>query len=94
MDDEREVLGEEGLEPRTQRRRVTLFVVGVVLIVLAALNLTSAGYGTRVRREFADRRSYDMIKPQVHRALPRTLMLGLGGLTLLLVGARLGRSRD
>lgn len=59
--------------------------LGIVLIIAATLNMTSAGYGTSVRREF--RRSYDMIKNDVHAALPRTVLLGGLGL-LLLVGFR------
>ena len=78
------------------RRRASwaLTGLGVAAIVGAALWLSSAGYGTRVRRAFADRRSYDMVKPAVHRALPGVAALGLGGLGLLLAGARMRRPRS
>ena len=79
----------------TPRRTVAgrwLIALGVLSIVLAALHLANAGYGSTVRREFANRRSYDMVKPAVHRALPRTLLLGRGGRGLALAGARLGRA--
>jgi hypothetical protein len=68
-----------------------LIAAGILSIVLAALHLASAGYGSSVRRGFANRRSYDMVKPDVHRALPRTFLLGIGGLAVVLVGARLAR---
>ena len=87
-------MDEEPQDPALQRRRLTLQVIGVVLIVLGTLNLTVAGYGTEVRRDFAQRRSYDMIKPRVQAALPRTAVLGLGGLCLILYAAGLGRTRD
>lgn len=79
------------LSPRRVAACRGLIAAGVVAIILAALNLSSAGYGSTVRRGFANRRSYDMVKPDVHRALPKTLFLGVGGLALVLVGARLGR---
>ncbi len=87
-------MDEEPQDPTLRKKRLVLQVLGVLLIVLATLNLTVAGYGTEVRRGFAQRRSYDMIKPRVQSALPRTAILGLGGLTLLLYSAQLGRSRD
>lgn len=65
--------------------------LGVALIALAALHLAAAGYGTRPRRDFAERRSYDMVKPAVHRALPRSALLGTAGLAFVLAGGRLRR---
>lgn len=64
---------------------------GLVLIVGATLWLANVGYGGHVRRQFAQRRSYDMVKTSVHEVLPRVLLVGLGGLGLILLGARLRR---
>ena len=65
--------------------------VGLALIVAATLWLAIVGYGGHVRRQFAERRSYDMVKTSVHQALPGVLLTGLGGLGLILLGARLRR---
>ena len=65
---------------------------GVILIVCATLNLSRAGYGMRPRRDFAQRKSYDMVKPDVHRALPLTIVLGMGGLILILAAGRVRRA--
>jgi hypothetical protein len=71
-----------------------LIGAGIVLIVAATLTLSSAGYGTEVKREFSQRRSYDMIKPAVHKAMPRAVLLGLGGLVLILIGAQFRRGAE
>lgn len=60
-------------------------------IVIAALNLANAGYGTTPRRDFAQRRSYDMVKQDTHRAFPVTVLLGVGGLFAAMAGSRLAR---
>jgi len=79
---------------RARRWGWALGACGVLLIVVAALMLASAGYGTRVRREFADRRSYDMVKPAVHRALPRVALTAALGVGLSIAGSRLRRGRS
>lgn len=72
------------------RRRGSLSIgAGLVLIVAATLWVSNAGYGNHVRREFAQRRSYDMVKTSVHEVLPRVLLTGLAGLGLILLGARM-----
>ncbi len=65
--------------------------VGLALIVGATLWLANVGYGSHVLREFASRRSYDMVKASVHEVLPGVLLTGLGGLGLILLGGRLRR---
>ena len=63
--------------------------LGVLMILWAALGLASAGYGTSPAREFGARRSYNMVKRDVHRAFPFALLRGLGGVVLISVGARM-----
>ena len=65
--------------------------LGLGAIVLSTIMLASAGYGTRVRRSFSERRTYDMVKPAVQRALPRVALTGLTGLGLMIVGTGLRR---
>jgi hypothetical protein len=76
------------------RRRLgwVLTGIGALLVLLGVFELTSAGYGTRVRHNFAERRSYDMVKTDVHAALPWAATKALVGLGVVLLGARL-RSR-
>jgi len=72
------------------RRRGSLSIgIGLALIVAATLWVANAGYGSQVRRRFANRRSYDMVKTSVHEVLPRVLLTGLAGLGLILLGARM-----
>ena len=85
-------------EPAAKPRQLAfgrgLIALGILGIILATLHLANAGYGSSVRRGFGNRRTYDMIKPAVHQAMPRTILLGLGGLLLVVVGGRMGRARD
>ena len=71
---------------------ITLMAVGALVILWGVFELTGAGYGTDVRRDFAERRSYNMVKRDVHEALPWAAAKGLAGLGVLLLGAKL-RSR-
>lgn len=74
---------------RLRRRGSYSIGFGVVLIVAATLWLANVGYGSHVRREFAQRRSYDMVKTSVHEVLPRVLLTGLAGLGLILLGGKM-----
>lgn len=80
------------MDPARVRRGWILSGVGLATIVFATLWLANAGYGTKVRREFSQRRSYDMVKPSVQSAMPGVIVTGLSGLGLMIVGARM-RSR-
>ena len=60
-----------------------LVIVGAVLYVLEAANGPGAGPTT-----FAQRRSYDQVKVEVHRVFPLAFLVGLGGLGLALWGGR------
>lgn len=84
---------DEEADRARRRRSWILSGVGLATIVFATLWLANAGYGTHVRREFGQRRSYDMVKPAVQRAMPGVILTGLSGLALMVVGARM-RSRE
>lgn len=75
------------------RRRAgwALSGLGLAVIVGATLWVASAGYGTRVRRGFEERRSYDTVKPAVQRVAPWAVLTGVSGLVLMVVGTRLRR---
>ena len=66
-------------------------MIGVLVIFVSVIQVANAGYGTRPLREFSERRSYNMVKRDVHAVLPWALVQGLAGLGLVLVGARLRR---
>ncbi len=70
------------------KRGWILIGVGLVVLVWAVLRVTSAAYGTQPRHDFAQRRSYDMIKPVVHEVFPMALVQGLAGLALMIAGGR------
>ena len=75
--------------PRHARRwGWALSAIGLAVILWAVLRVTSAAYGTSVRHEVAERRSYDQIKVDVHAVFPWALAQGLLGLGLLLVGGK------
>jgi len=70
--------------------------LGFAAIVAAALHLTSATIGGPIH-EFKERRTYTEVKTAAHRAFPATLALGLAGLAIAWLGARLrasGRRSD
>ncbi len=63
--------------------------IGIALILAGVLQITRAGYGTHVLRDFAERRSYDMVKRDLHRAFPRAAIVAALGGGLIFAGARL-----
>ena len=64
-------------------------VLGLGTVLWAVLTVANAGYGARVLRGFSERRSYDMVKRDVHRQLPRALISAACGIGLIGLGARL-----
>lgn len=78
-----------GHQGRAHRAGLVLVVVGTAIVLWAVLTLADAGYGGRVLRTFAERRSYDMVKRDFHHALPRAILSAACGLGLIGLGARL-----
>jgi len=76
------------LAARLTKRGWVLTGIGLVVIVWAVLRVTSAAYGTSPKTNFAERQSYDMIKPRVHEAFPMAFVQGLAGVALMIAGAR------
>ena len=68
-----------------------LSALGLIVILASVLWVSSAGYGTRPRRQFSERRSYDTVKRDVHAVFPYAFPLGLAGLGLMIAGASLRR---
>jgi hypothetical protein len=75
-------------DPRRSRLGWILTGIGVLLILAGVLELTSAGYGTHVLRDFSERRSYDMVKRDLHHALPRAALTAALGGGFLFAGSR------
>jgi hypothetical protein len=78
------------VDPR-ERLGWIVTAVGLIVIVSSVLWVSSAGYGVRARHDFAERRSYNMVKRDVHEVLPRAIVQGLAGLGVVLLGARMRR---
>ena len=75
------------------RRRLggVLIGAGLALVLVGVLYLLEAASGGRRPRSFAERRSYDQVKVDLHAAFPAAAALAAAGLTLALGGARLRR---
>jgi hypothetical protein len=69
-----------------------LTILGFVVMIWGVLHLTNATVGGRVH-EVKERRTSGEVKVAAHRAFPMTLLLGLGGLTLVILGSRLRAPR-
>ena len=69
----------------------SMTALGLAMILACVLWVSSAGYGTRVLRSFAERRSYDTVKRDVHAVMPYALPLGLAGLGLAIAGGAVRR---
>lgn len=80
---------------RTPRQRlgIGLVVAGLLTIVVAVLWVLEAANGPGGGpHTFATRRSYDQVKVEVQRTFPTGLLVGLAGLGLSMLGARLART--
>lgn len=77
---------------RRQRTGISLVVAGLIGIVASVLWVLEAANGPGAGpHTFAQRRSYDQVKVEVHRTFPLGLVCGLAGLALCMAGARLAR---
>ena len=78
------------------RRRIGFALVGVGLLVIVSAVLyvleDANGPGTGPK-SFAQRRSYDMVKESMHETFPLAFGLGVAGLGLTMLGARLAKTR-
>ena len=63
-----------------------LTIIGAVLYVLEEANGPGTGPKT-----FAERRSYDMVKKSMHETFPAAFAVGVGGLLVTMLGARVVR---
>ncbi len=83
-------MGEGQGQRPVNRRGALLLALGIAVIVGAVLYVLEAangpGWGPRT---FAERRSYDQVKLEVHRTFPLAFPVGLLGLGLALWGGRL-----
>jgi len=71
---------------RLRLRGRGLIVASVVLVIAFVLTIADAGYGHDPHREFGQRRSYNMVKQDVHGALPGALPYLLGAAVLFALG--------
>jgi len=80
----------------TARRRLghALIVLGIVVILVAVLYVLEVANGPGTGpKDFAHRRSYDMVKESIHDVFPIAFLVGLGGLGVALLGGRLTKPR-
>ena len=77
--------------PRPGARRAATVVMGLgfALILSGVFYLLAASNGPgRAPRTFAERRSYNLVKVDLHRAMPVGFSLGFGGLLVVIAGKR------
>jgi len=78
--------------PARRKLGIGLIVLGLVTIVGAVLWVLEVANGPGAApTTFAERRSYDMVKESVHETFPLAFGVGLVGLGLTMLGARLAR---
>lgn len=76
------------------RRRlgITLVVIGLLTIVVAVITVLEIANGPGSGpKSFAERRSYDQVKVEIHRVFPLAMLAGLAGLGLAIAGSRLAQ---
>jgi len=82
-------------DPRRRRLGYGLVAAGVLVIVVAVLYVLEAADGPGAApTQFAQRRSYDQVKVEVHRVFPLAFLVALGGLGLALYGGRFLREGE
>lgn len=75
-----------------KRLGTVLLVLGLVVIVVAVLWVLEVANGPGTGpKTFAERRSYDQVKEALHESFPLGFAVGIGGLGLAMLGARLRR---
>jgi ABC-type spermidine/putrescine transport system permease subunit I len=62
--------------------------LGLALMLAAVLYMTSSTVGGRVH-EFRERRTYNQVKVAAQNAWPLTMVLGIAGLGLAMLGTRI-----
>lgn len=73
---------------------LVLIAIGILGILWGVFHVLDAAYGPGgPPRTFAERRSYDMVKVDVHRAFFGGLLRAFGGLALVGIGGRLRARR-
>ena len=67
--------------------------LGLGLILWGVSGVLAAAYGPEPARTFAERRSYDQVKPDVHAAFPTAMARALAGVLVISLGVRTRRRR-
>lgn len=84
----------ESLPTPPSERRIavswTLSVLGLCVLLAGVFYLTSSAIGP-LQRDFRDRRPYNEVKSDAHRAFPFALTMGLVGLGTMVLGSHLRR---
>lgn len=65
--------------------------IGLFVTLAGVLYMTSSTIGGPIH-EFRERRTYSEVKTEAHRAWPVTMVLGLAGLGLMMLGTRMRAS--
>lgn len=63
-------------------------MVGLLVLLSGVFHLSCMSIGPRVTR-FQDRRPYNEVKRNAHKAFPLAVSLGIAGLALMVLGSRL-----
>ncbi len=66
-----------------------MIALGLLVILVAVITVLEFANGPGTGpKTFAERRSYDQVKESVHRTFPLAFLVGVGGLGLAMLGAR------
>lgn len=72
---------------------LTISALGLALVLWGVGTILGAAYGPERTRTFAERRSYNQVKPDVHAAMPLAMTRALCGVLTVAYGLRLRRKR-